>query len=590
MSFSTIAGSNPFTDGAEPHTPWPGSRKFSHQNSMGSHRTSGNLPASQSEPNLASRNTSPPPSIPSFYNAYGQPMSPPASSPEQPKRHKSTKRGREHARNGSKDVIENAEVLQTPKKTAKRSQSPVKRILGKITPKSGSQTSSSPEKAATPNSSSKRSLKQWTHKLRHGFLTAEQEEAEREEQIERYETEAKTSRPEAQPPSTFPISLDPAHQARVQADTELMIVVSANRYFLREAEAGRLAPNTVAEIRRKWESRNMPQVLEYLFDQGTQYELVMANFKTLHFYGNFAKDVIALNSTLHSWKTLAREMSVRTFCAGDSMISKWMHDAGRVLEILGAPLITFLAFRDLEVKTLARITQKQQQRAQLNSVNGHSRNASDGGGGTGMVPRRDWSATSNYGLAHRRNMSDGSYKYSALPAGLEHLNLSPTPTPSPRHSHSVKSRKATPGPGTNSYSSTASGIADVYDQSRGGRLGQMVRQQQLQLDEQLPAKTYQPPRAPHEHGRNHNHYATLPNGPPSAIPPPLQPSRQQFVNYGTAAAHMSSRASFAVATPPPVPPMPQMLHTGGTSGGGPRRRHAVEGEVSLGKGIWSDRQ
>ncbi|RMZ90592.1 hypothetical protein DV736_g2186, partial [Chaetothyriales sp. CBS 134916] len=424
-------------------------------------------PNHQRTPNLSEQETSnsgPPPSAPMFYNTQGISESPPSSSPE-PAGKEDELRDQRSVKPSS-DSFKNTRNQQSVNSTPKRSQSPMKRMLGFAktkTPESG------PEKQAIPNSSSKRSLKQWTNKFRHGFLTADEEEAQREAQIENYMESV--SNPVPAQLATFPISLDPAHQARLQADIELMIVVSANRFLLKEAEAGRLNPATVSATRDAWEKRNLPQVLEYLYDQATQRHLILANFQTLNFYGSGTPDPIGLNSTIYSWGVLVREMSVRTFCAGDSVIRKWLNDARRVLELLGAPLITFLAFQELEVKTLACISQKQYKRLR-DGIN------TSGAEHRGVVPRRDWSATSNYGLNHRRNMSDGSHKYSALPAGLEHLNLSPTPGPTPtsRRSNSVKSRKPTgftSTPLANSYS--AGTMGDTYGNS-SGRLRQDIYQ------------------------------------------------------------------------------------------------------------------
>lgn len=49
---------------------------------------------------------------------------------------------------------------------------------------------------------------------------------------------------------------------------------------------------------------------------------------------------------------MAREMSVRTFCMPDSVIRKHLHDCYRVLELLGAPVVTFLAFQEVQVRAL----------------------------------------------------------------------------------------------------------------------------------------------------------------------------------------------------------------------------------------------
>lgn len=69
-----------------------------------------------------------------------------------------------------------------------------------------------------------------------------------------------------------------------------------------------------------------------------------------------------------SWKTLAKEMSVRTFCQPDSVVRKHMHDCYKILEMLGAPLLTFLAFQEIQVKTLRVIKEKQEQREELGNI------------------------------------------------------------------------------------------------------------------------------------------------------------------------------------------------------------------------------
>lgn len=49
---------------------------------------------------------------------------------------------------------------------------------------------------------------------------------------------------------------------------------------------------------------------------------------------------------------MAREMNVRTFCSPDSTIKKQMHDLYRVLEMLGAPGVTFVAFQQMQLHAL----------------------------------------------------------------------------------------------------------------------------------------------------------------------------------------------------------------------------------------------
>ena len=71
---------------------------------------------------------------------------------------------------------------------------------------------------------------------------------------------------------------------------------------------------------------------------------------------------MVLNATMYAWKVMAKEMSVRTFCTPDSVLRKHMHDAHRVLEMLGAGLSTFLALQELQVSALKEMADAQKKR------------------------------------------------------------------------------------------------------------------------------------------------------------------------------------------------------------------------------------
>lgn len=172
---------------------------------------------------------------------------------------------------------------------------------------------------------------------------------------------------------------------------------------------------------------NRPPVSEFLYDSITQHNLVMANLDRVKLHGDAAKDAIAINSTMRGWKTLAREMAIRTFCSPDSVIRKHLHDAHRVLELLGAPLVTFLAYEDMQLKTLSTISHYQKEHIQrrragsYSQTHTHSRNTSTS----------SQSTTQN----HRRNFSEGSqkhYDYSDYPITslqMDKIRLSPSPAP-----------------------------------------------------------------------------------------------------------------------------------------------------------------
>jgi hypothetical protein len=170
--------------------------------------------------------------------------------------------------------------------------------------------------------------------------------------------------------STFPISLDPPTQAKILSEMEVMICVTANKFLMMQYEEGRMSVESVAKVTSFWASRNRPQVLEFQFDQSTQRDLILHNIKSFRFFGEAGSNAIVLNGTLYNWKAVSKEMSIRTFCTPDSVIRKHMHDTHKILEMLGAPLVTFLAFQELQVKTLALIKEEQKKKLQRSKDHG----------------------------------------------------------------------------------------------------------------------------------------------------------------------------------------------------------------------------
>ncbi|KAJ0427129.1 hypothetical protein BJY00DRAFT_320568 [Aspergillus carlsbadensis] len=153
--------------------------------------------------------------------------------------------------------------------------------------------------------------------------------------------------------STVAISLDPTTQAKLYSEMEVMICVSANKFLLEEYNGGRISNDSIKKIKNYWGSKNRPDVVEFQFDQATQRQLILFNIRTLHFNGESSTNPVLLNSNLQNWKAVVKEMSVRTFCAPDSVIRKHMHDIQKLLDMLGAPIGTFLAFEELQMRTLA---------------------------------------------------------------------------------------------------------------------------------------------------------------------------------------------------------------------------------------------
>ena len=251
------------------------------------------------------------------------------------------------------------------------------------------------------------------------------------------------------------VSLDPPYQAKVYSEMELMICVTANRYLTREAAADRVSAESVTKVSSYWSSKNRPQVIEFQYDQATQRDLILYNLTTLKFHGESAESPLVLNATMYSWKSMAKEMSIRTFCAPDSEVRKHMHDTHKILEMLGAPLVTFLAFQELQLKTLARIAEGTKELEEK---------------------RRE----------ERKREIDGRAETHARKSSKEGGQLSHSEKASREEGQTQQSRKASGEEGEakqhmrkmsqeESEKEVVKDVKDVTENSRGGRLGLMIR-------------------------------------------------------------------------------------------------------------------
>lgn len=441
------------------------------------------LPSSRSEPSSYYDHSPSQLPISGYYGTHSFARTP-STSPHKYAEHSEERRGRTILpQTPAKDTETYERGRGTSSKPAKRSRSPVKRLLGlgKDTPdKVSKQSEGLQPRDVTPASTSKRSLKDWGSRIRNGFVNAETGELERETHLEEYSSGATAKK--VLPPATFPISLDPSYQARLVADLELMLVVSANRFLLREAKEGRISGASISKTRRNWEDRNFAQVVEYQFDQGTQRALILENLRTIEFCGEIANEPSKLAGALQAWGTIVFEMSVRTFCAGDSVIRKWLNDLPRIFEMLGAPFITFQTFEKIQTKTQLVIGQRQRQRQrsekstnEAEAVSSSQRSAS---------PSRQVSDSSYVfrGPAHNRSVSNDSYiqgTYGGIDAQAQALEAMPTSTGnytslSHRNQSPEQWRAVTRAPSVGSLAHQPSHFPrDAYENSRGGRLGIM---------------------------------------------------------------------------------------------------------------------
>ncbi|KAI9803402.1 MAG: hypothetical protein M1833_000921 [Piccolia ochrophora] len=254
-------------------------------------------------------------------------------------------------------VREDEDDSEPPPSPTKRSRSPMKKMFGE----NGWLDRSRSLKDVRGEQGKKSGLKVWSEKFK--------------ERVEGLTGNAPKNVVVSSPPkegvstqSKLPISLDPPFQSRLYSEMELMICVTANNFLLLQNSLGLMSVDSLLKVTEFWKNKGRPQVLEFQYDQATQRDLVLHNIKHFRFHGPHAGNTVALNSMLYNWKTIAKEMAVRTFCYPDTVVRKHMHDLHKILEMLGAPLSTFLAFQDIQVKalrTMRDIQRKREERAAM---------------------------------------------------------------------------------------------------------------------------------------------------------------------------------------------------------------------------------
>lgn len=252
----------------------------------------------------------------------------------------------------------------------------------------------SPPKTNTPASTNKRRWKELSHKFRNGFLTPDLEQLEQEEMMEQYAANDTHGANEGiriiTPPTrrqrtVFPVSIKSSGQSKLWSELEYMLIETCNGFLKEELDSGRLSRDSILRTKRQWQARNRPQVIEFYYDQATQYDLIIANLRTVKLYSDYARDAIMLNSVLHQWKILIREQSVKTLCMPDSIVRRWLHDGRRVLELLGASQITLSHIDRLSSLCFAVIGSagkeraKAQSRAETTDTQGRHRRSVSGG-------------------------------------------------------------------------------------------------------------------------------------------------------------------------------------------------------------------
>ncbi|TGO32905.1 hypothetical protein BHYA_0280g00100 [Botrytis hyacinthi] len=135
--------------------------------------------------------------------------------------------------------------------------------------------------------------------------------------------------------SVLSISINPYEQARYLVELELMIVHTANTFLMIQFSQGRMSIDSIKKTVDTWKNKGRPAVVEFMYDQGTQRDLVTANQYNFRFHGNRSGDDVRISSMLYNWKQVASLMSIRTFCNADTVLLKLVFDVEQILELIG---------------------------------------------------------------------------------------------------------------------------------------------------------------------------------------------------------------------------------------------------------------
>ena len=142
------------------------------------------------------------------------------------------------------------------------------------------------------------------------------------------------------------ISVNTADQNRLCADLEYIIQDTANRFLLFQHAHGRLSSQSVEKQSRAWYQKSGDQVAEFLYPIGVQRELVEHNIDTIAFYGALAGNTDALRGVIQTWKYVAHELMIRSFCLPDIKLQHFLRESSRLLELLGVPEGHMLHFQE----------------------------------------------------------------------------------------------------------------------------------------------------------------------------------------------------------------------------------------------------
>ncbi|PQE21750.1 DDHD domain protein [Rutstroemia sp. NJR-2017a BBW] len=249
-------------------------------------------------------------------------------------------------RSPSKTLIDVSEQDETalespvlpPVSPKKRSRSPMKKMFGEH-----GWLGSSPNEIMLPQIQATKSARKFEKPRRAGMME------KIKSKIEELTEKADARNVDKNRVSVLSISVSPFEQARYLVELELMIVHTANTFLMTQFSQGRMSIDTIKKTVDTWKNKGRPAVVEFMYDQGTQRDLVAVNQFNVRFHGEKLGDDVRITSMLYNWKQVASLMAVRTFCNADTVLLKLLFDIEQILELIGATDSIMLRLQQLRV-------------------------------------------------------------------------------------------------------------------------------------------------------------------------------------------------------------------------------------------------
>ncbi|KAM3079664.1 hypothetical protein ACMFMG_006077 [Clarireedia jacksonii] len=220
----------------------------------------------------------------------------------------------------------------------KRSRSPMKKMFGEH-----GWLGSSPNEIMRPQTQAAKSIRKSEKPRKAGMM--EKIKSKIEELTEK--TDSKNI--DKNKVSVLSISISPFEQARYLVELELMIVHTANTFLMTQFSQGRMSIDTIKRTVDTWKNKGRPAVVEFMYDQATQRDLVAVNQFNLRFHGERLGEDVRITSMLYNWKQVASLMAIRTFCNADTVLLKLLFDIEQILELIGATESIMLRLQQLRV-------------------------------------------------------------------------------------------------------------------------------------------------------------------------------------------------------------------------------------------------